>query len=129
MGPNAVKILDAWGFDPIRARSVLTAGVRYILIGSYRLWPVWTLILLATNQQIQVRSAVTGDVVQEIRGDWRERFGQPWTTVHRVDLHNELKRMAINPDFSGAKPALLRTGVRIADIVSILILLTSYLLL
>lgn len=51
--------------------------------------------------------------------DWPGRFGQPWTAFHRVDLHNELKRMATDPEISDTKPAVLRTGVNIVDIVRV----------
>lgn len=53
--------------------------------------------------------------------DWQARFGQPWTALHRVDLQNELKRMATDPDIADTKPAQLRTGVDIVDIVSALV--------
>lgn len=52
--------------------------------------------------------------------DWQARFGQPWTTLHRVDLHNELKLMATDLEISDTKPAVLRTGVNIVDVVCVL---------
>lgn len=53
--------------------------------------------------------------------DWHTQFGQPWVTLHRVDLHNELKLLATDPNISNTKPALLRTGVDIVDIVRIFV--------
>lgn len=34
-------------------------------------------------------------------------FGEPARTVHRVDLHNELLRIATNPDIEGGSPVKL----------------------
>lgn len=39
----------------------------------------------------------------------------PWHLVHRVHLHEELKRHAISPDGDGV-PVVLRTSSRVADI-------------
>ncbi|GAA6018942.1 hypothetical protein JCM10207_009208 [Rhodosporidiobolus poonsookiae] len=45
----------------------------------------------------------------------RENFGSPWLLNHRVDLHNELKRLATREDGPG-KPAELRTASRVVRI-------------
>lgn len=39
----------------------------------------------------------------------------PWDLVHRVRLHEELKRKATSPDEPG-KPAILKTSSRVADV-------------
>ena len=45
--------------------------------------------------------------------DFTERFGAPWYFSHRVDLHNEFKRLALEPSdkFPGAKLHLLKNVV------------------
>lgn len=57
-----------------------------------------------------------------ILDDWSARYGQPWIAFHRVDLHNELKLMATDANISNTKPALLRTGVTIVDVVGVLVI-------
>lgn len=44
-----------------------------------------------------------------------EDFGTPWYLFHRVDLHNELKRLAFG-EGDGA-PAILKLGTRVASVV------------
>lgn len=39
----------------------------------------------------------------------RPTYGYPWYLIHRVDLHNELKRLAFDKDGAGI-PAVLKTG-------------------
>jgi salicylate hydroxylase len=46
----------------------------------------------------------------------RKFFGAPWLLNHRVDLHQELRRLATTEDGPG-QPATLRTGVRVKAIV------------
>lgn len=48
----------------------------------------------------------------------RKEFGAPWLLNHRVDLHNELRRLATTEDGPG-KPAVIRTASRVADVVSL----------
>lgn len=55
--------------------------------------------------------------------DWPARYGQPWIAFHRVDLHSELKLMATAPNISNTKPALLRTGVTIVDVVGVSVII------
>ncbi len=49
----------------------------------------------------------------------RPTFGFPWYLIHRVDLHNELKRLAFYEDGLGP-PAALKTGHRVMAVVSCL---------
>lgn len=88
LGPNAVRVLDAWGLSPalhacaafpeeIRARDAHSAR----RLGRLRLGPVI-----------------------------RARYGKPYATVHRVDLHNLLL------DAVRAQPGVqLRLGERVAS--------------
>ncbi|GAA5984663.1 hypothetical protein JCM10908_003448 [Rhodotorula pacifica] len=45
----------------------------------------------------------------------RKEFAAPWLLNHRVDLHNELRRLATTEDGEG-KPATVRTASRVVDI-------------
>ncbi len=68
LGPNVVKVLRGWGLaDALEA-------------------------VAAFPEQLQVRSAVSGKVLSELRlgGVMAERYGAPYLTVHRVDLHGVL---------------------------------------
>ncbi len=47
----------------------------------------------------------------------RKYFGAPWLLNHRVDLHQELRRLATQQDGPG-QPATLRTGDKVKSIVS-----------
>lgn len=49
----------------------------------------------------------------------RKEFGAPWLLNHRVDLHNELRRLATTEAGEG-KPATVRTAARVVQIVSAL---------
>lgn len=44
-----------------------------------------------------------------------QRFGAPLWSVHRVDLHNELLRLATSEDTPGSKPVTLRLGAQVVD--------------
>ena len=48
---------------------------------------------------------------------WRQagRWQHPWLLAHRVDLHSELKRVAVSEDRPGI-PAVLRTASRVASV-------------
>lgn len=72
--PNAARALLAWGFDPSRARFVTTKGI--CRIDAYSL------------REMEAHST-------EKVG---EKFGAPWYLGHRVDLHNELKRVVLEDD-------------------------------
>lgn len=45
----------------------------------------------------------------------RRDFGAPWLLNHRVDLHNELKRLATTEDGPG-QPAIIRTKARVQSV-------------
>lgn len=46
----------------------------------------------------------------------RKEFGAPWLLNHRVDLHNELKRLATTTEGPGA-PATIRTAAKVVRVV------------
>jgi hypothetical protein len=46
-----------------------------------------------------------------------EEFGSPWYMLHRVDMHDELKRLAFG-DGPG-QPAELRLGSRVVEVVGV----------
>ncbi|KAK2630263.1 hypothetical protein QTJ16_001083 [Diplocarpon rosae] len=80
--PNASRGLLAWGLDPVRARFV-TCKKSWRAHGS-------TLVTFQENDN----------------GDVAEKFGAPWYFAHRVDLHEELKRLATRTEGEG-RPAVV----------------------
>ena len=48
--------------------------------------------------------------------DMEAKFGAPWLLFHRVDLHNELKRMATEPRPSTAAVAKLHLLTEVVDV-------------
>ena len=65
LGPNVVKVLHGWGLaDALED-------------------------VAAFPERLQVRSAVSGNVLTELRlgGVMTKRYGAPYITVHRADLH------------------------------------------
>ena len=79
--PNASRALLAWGLDPVHARFVTTKS-------SYRA-DEKTLVRFHTGREVERQIPI--------------RCGAPWFLAHRVDLHNELKRLATEPE-SPASP-------------------------
>ncbi|GKT71361.1 salicylate hydroxylase [Colletotrichum tofieldiae] len=79
---NASRPLLALGMDPARARFVAAKGSR----------------------------RVRGDTLESVHelnlGAIGEKYGSPWYFAHRVDLHQELKRMATADD--GGPPVAFR---------------------
>ncbi len=68
--PNATRALLGWGLDPARAR--LVRARRHFLASGH------------TLEKVDERSLE----------DVEARYGAPWFLAHRVDLHEELKRLA-----------------------------------
>ncbi|KAH6664859.1 salicylate hydroxylase [Halenospora varia] len=86
--PNASRGLLKWGFDPERAKFV-------------KLRKTW---------------AFSGKTLETFRDKdeeyVEERFGAPWYLAHRVDLHEELKRLAMAEEGVGKVPGVhLRKNV------------------
>lgn len=44
-----------------------------------------------------------------------KKYGGPVWTIHRVDLHNELLRLATGEDTANSKPVVLRLGAQVVD--------------
>lgn len=87
--PNATRVLERWDFHFSGARLVTSKSAFFVHGGS----------LKAFNEQIYDRI--------------EEKYGAGFYLAHRVDLHNELKRLATRQDGPGS-PAeiLLRREVR-----------------
>ncbi|GJC83659.1 3-hydroxybenzoate 6-hydroxylase 1 [Colletotrichum liriopes] len=71
--PNAARALLAWGLDPVKAKFVVVKC-------SFR----------AKGDTLEKFHVGTEDYIEE-------RYGAPWYFAHRVDLHEELKRLATEP--------------------------------
>ncbi|GLA77082.1 hypothetical protein AtubIFM55763_008964 [Aspergillus tubingensis] len=92
LGPNAVHILNGVDFDRRRACSIPVTRV------------------LSYNKQ--------GELTRESIHDYVQEFGTDWLFHHRVDLRDELLRLATAPSeelgLSG-EPATVRFGARVVD--------------
>ncbi|KAK1985267.1 FAD dependent oxidoreductase [Colletotrichum cereale] len=89
--PNASRPLQALGMDPVRARFVTARGSRRMM----------------------------GDTLESVHeldlGAIAEKYGSPWYFAHRVDLHQELKRMATADDGGPPVTFKLRSEVTSYD--------------
>jgi salicylate hydroxylase len=90
--PNASRGLLAWGFDPTKARFV-TSKSTYRAFGTN----------LKRFYEIDA-------------GHIEETFGAPWYFAHRVDLHEELKRIATQVEGEG-KPVEVCLRAEVAKFV------------
>ncbi|KAI0131931.1 putative salicylate hydroxylase [Xylariales sp. AK1849] len=91
LAPNSTRILLQLGFDPQRANCVRN-DISTLMDGKTRQKLTWTPL----------------DHIPKL-------YGWPWFLIHRVDLHNELKRLAFGPDGSGI-PGVLRTSSRVTGV-------------
>jgi salicylate hydroxylase len=82
--PNASRALLAWGLDPVRAKFVTTKS-------SYRAYA-------KTLERFHEGTTEAEIPIQ---------CGAPWYLAHRVDLHEELKRLATEPDGQGSPVTVL----------------------
>jgi salicylate hydroxylase len=83
IGPNASRILLKYGLSPERVGSV---KCKRIIERTYK------------------------NVTQiDFPADPETQWGAPWLLNHRADLHDELRRLATDPNLPG-KPAELRLG-------------------
>lgn len=92
IGPNASGLLLRLGWDPAHAGAIKSRGFLGI-------------------------DGITGKVKTEqdfsfADEKWKAADGsvRPWLLCHRVDLHNELKRLVLDPQGEG-RPAVLHLGV------------------
>jgi salicylate hydroxylase len=98
--PNASRGLLAWGLDPVKARFVTCKR-------SYR------------------ANAATLQKFHESEESYIEpTFGAPWFLSHRVDLHDELKRLATQKEGEG-KPAVVHLKSEVARYVCILLAISA----
>ncbi|KAH8803320.1 putative salicylate hydroxylase [Xylogone sp. PMI_703] len=93
MCPNASRLLRYWGFDFQATRpSIYSKG------------------LVVTGDTLDVK--YSGDFRH-----WPAKFGSGSYFLHRVDLHEELKRLALNPDVErGLKSAKLHVASEVVDV-------------
>ncbi|KEZ39879.1 hypothetical protein SAPIO_CDS8830 [Scedosporium apiospermum] len=82
--PNASRALLAWGLDPVGAKFVTTKS-------SYRAYA-------KTLERFHEGTTEAEIPIQ---------CGAPWYLAHRVDLHEELKRLATEPDGQGSPVTVL----------------------
>ena len=90
--PNGARLLEAWGFDTKKAGGI---------------------------ENIQVRRP-KGDTLENmgptLRFDHVEKtYGSKWNFYHRVDMHQELKDRALDPNGPG-KPAVIKLGSQVVDV-------------
>ena len=90
--PNGARLLEAWGFDTKKAGGI---------------------------ENIQVRRP-KGDTLENmgptLRFDHVEKtYGSKWNFYHRVDMHQELKERALDPNGPG-KPAVIKLGSQVVDV-------------
>ncbi|KAL2840531.1 FAD/NAD(P)-binding domain-containing protein [Aspergillus pseudoustus] len=86
--PNASRILKDWNFDTDRARFVTARNH-----------------ILARGDSLHVERTLTYP-------DFEKQYGGRWLLAHRVDLHNELRRLAKDPSGPGCPvEIILRSAV------------------
>lgn len=87
--PNVSRFLIPWGLDPVKYGFVVSTGVYFV--------SPTTLEELGYHDH-------THDA---------EKFGRPLYYAHRVDLHESLKEMAVDPDGPGVPVEIhLKSGVK-----------------
>lgn len=91
VGPNCSGHLMRLGWDPASTRANLCEGVLSIY-----------------GPTGEVRNKMGLEAVSR---QWKN----PWLLVHRVDLHEELKRLVTEPEGEG-KPVELHSGVKIGEV-------------
>ncbi|KAL4902007.1 hypothetical protein BDW74DRAFT_187021 [Aspergillus multicolor] len=88
--PNASQILLKWGFDFKRSRMV-SARTH----------------MKASGQTLEIEGSVTYP-------DFTPIYGGPWLQAHRLDLHNELRRVATDTEGPG-KPVEVTLRAQVVD--------------
>jgi len=83
--PNASRVLGKWGFDFKGARLVTSTSAFFHQGDSLKVF---------SEEQYE-------------DGSVREKYGSEFYLAHRVDLHNELKRLATGEDGPGCPTKLL----------------------
>ncbi|KAH8673570.1 hypothetical protein BX600DRAFT_494978 [Xylariales sp. PMI_506] len=90
--PNGSRILDAWGFDHVKAGGVEAKNLR--LVHAHTLEPAFV------------------EDLEDVPG----QFGAEMRFYHRVDLHNTLKEMAESESSGFGLPVAIRLGECVADV-------------
>ena len=91
--PNATLPLSRWGFDFKKGGAVQNLSRRFVSGDKLE---------MMTNQQYP---------------EIEEEFGSPSLTIHRVDLHQGLRSLAIDPDHTKGMPVKIRLGSKVVDVV------------
>ncbi|KAI9763519.1 MAG: hypothetical protein M1840_000472 [Geoglossum simile] len=89
--PNAMRILVKWGFQRERARLELCGAA------------------------LTARADTLQPLYQGSFSHFADKYGSPWYSSHRVDLHNELKLLATE-DGAGGKPVKINLASKVVDI-------------
>ena len=97
IAPNATRVLVKWDFDVKRARLV-TSRSEYFCYGDS--------LKVFSEKQYEDNKIV-------------EKYGAEFYLSHRVDLHNELKRLATRDDGAG-KPVEILLNKEVKAYVSLL---------
>lgn len=79
--PNASRPLLAWGFNPDRAR------------------------LVKAKCTFRANGPTLSQFMEADLGIIESQYGAPWYLAHRVDLHEELRRLATGRGEEGEQPA------------------------
>lgn len=93
-GPNATRILDQYGWDPKRCGALVLGAAR----------------TFDHKGSLLQESSLTGI---------KQTFGSNWHVVHRIDLWNELLRLATAPSEElgiGGKPANIKWRAQVLDV-------------
>ncbi|KAE9378578.1 FAD/NAD(P)-binding domain-containing protein [Stipitochalara longipes BDJ] len=93
VGPNVSRVLHKLGYSKERLRG--KAALKS-----------WQITLYNSDAEILADMPSTATI---------ERQGFPWFLAHRVDLHNELKHLAIDADGEGP-PASLNLGAKVVSV-------------
>ena len=91
LSPNGGRVLTSLGFSLERARACKASR--------------WNTNL---GDSLECVNSVDLTIAEQ-------KFGAPSWTIHRVDLHNELLRIATSEDAAGSKPVVLRLGASVVD--------------
>ena len=89
--PNGVRVLSRLGFSLERARACKALQ--------------WDMMLGGSLKRV---NSVDFSMAEK-------KFGACCWSVHRVDLHNELLRLATSTDTADSKPVILRLGAPVVD--------------
>jgi salicylate hydroxylase len=97
MGPNVVRVLQGWGLDAALAA------------------------VAAFPERLEVRSAVSGRTLGLLRlgAEMAQRYGAPYATVHRADLHGLLLDAVRQADVSLKLNHPLSRFTQTADVVTV----------